>query len=80
MDTIACNFDDHHVARRDESNITAVELAAVNHELAVDSLLWCADLLMKKHRRSSIFLISLFCFLFFFSFFFLFLCFACVSY
>ena len=38
LDTFACNFDDHPDTRRDESDITAVELAAVRHVLAVDSL------------------------------------------
>ena len=40
LHSFACNFDDHPVTRRDESNITAVETAAVHHELEVDSLLW----------------------------------------
>ena len=35
--------------RGDESNITAVELAVVHHELAVDSLLQFVDSAMEKH-------------------------------
>ena len=38
----ACNYEDHSVTRRDESDITAVELAVLRHELAVDPLRWFA--------------------------------------
>ena len=37
-DSFACNYKDHPVTRRDGSDITAVELAALHHELAVDPL------------------------------------------
>ena len=53
LDSFACNFDDHPVTRRDEGNITAVDLAAVHHELAVDPLLRFVDFAMEKHWRSS---------------------------
>ena len=39
-DSFACNHEDHPVTHRDESDITAVELAALHHELAVDPLRW----------------------------------------
>ena len=38
LDSFARNCEDHPVTRRDESDITAVELAALHHELAVDPL------------------------------------------
>ena len=52
-DSFACNFEDHPVTRRDERNITAVELAALHHELAVDPLRWFAVFAMEKHWSSS---------------------------
>ena len=33
-----CNYEDHPVTRRDESDITAIELAALHHEFVVDPL------------------------------------------
>ena len=36
LDSFACNCEDHPVARRDESYITAVELAALHRKLAVE--------------------------------------------
>ena len=38
LDSFACNYKDHPVMRRDECDVTAVELAALHHELAVDPL------------------------------------------
>ena len=52
-DPFACNCKDHRVTRRDESDITAVELAALHHELAVDPLRWFANFAMEKHWHSS---------------------------
>ena len=49
----ACNNEEHPVKCRDESDVTAVELAALQHELAVDPLLWFADFAKKKHWHSS---------------------------
>ena len=49
----ACNCEDHIVTLRDESNITAVEVAALHHELVVRPLLWFADFAMEKHWQSS---------------------------
>ena len=49
LDSFACNFDDYPVTRRDESDITAVELAALHHELAVDPLRWFVDFETGKH-------------------------------
>ena len=43
----------HPVTRRDESDITAVELAALHRKLAVDPLRWFADFAMEKHWHSS---------------------------
>ena len=43
FDFLACNCEDHPVTRRDESDITAVELAALHHELAVDPLRWLSS-------------------------------------
>ena len=53
MDSFACNYQDHSVTRRDESDITAVELAALPHELAVDPLRWFGDFVVEKHWHSS---------------------------
>ena len=53
MDSFTCNFDHHFVTRRDESNISAVELAVVHHELAVDSLLRFVDFAMENYWRPS---------------------------
>ena len=52
--TFACNCEDHLVTRRDASDITAVELGALHHELAVDPLRWFADLAMEKLWHSSV--------------------------
>ena len=51
--SFACNCEDHPVTRRDESDITAVVLAALHHELAVDPLRLFADFAMEKHWHSS---------------------------
>ena len=48
MDVYGCNYEDHTVNRRDESDITAVDFAVLHHELAVDPLRWFADFAMKK--------------------------------
>ena len=48
-----CNFNDHPVTRRDESNVTAVEVAVVHHELEVDSLLWFVDFAGENHCGSA---------------------------
>ena len=48
MDVYGCNYEDHPVNRRDESDITAVDLAVLHHELAVDPLRRFADFAMKK--------------------------------
>ena len=53
LDSFACNCEDHSVTRRDESDIAAVKLAALHHELAVDPLRWFADFAMEKHWHSS---------------------------
>ena len=47
-DSFACNYEDHPVTRRDESDITAVELTALVRELAVDPLRWFDDFVMEK--------------------------------
>ena len=44
---------DHPVTREDDSDITAVELAALHQERAVDPLRWFADFAMQKHWHSS---------------------------
>ena len=49
----ALNNEDHPVTRRDASDITAVELAALHHELAVGPLRWFAHFAMERHWRSS---------------------------
>ena len=49
LDSFACNYQDHPVTRRDESDITAVELAPLHHELAVDLLRWFVDFATEKH-------------------------------
>ena len=38
LDSFACNYENHPVTRRDESDIPAVEFAALHHELAVGPL------------------------------------------
>ena len=53
LDSFACNYEGHPVTRRDDSDITAVELAALHFELAVDPLRWFADFAMEKHWHSS---------------------------
>ena len=53
VDSFACNYRDHPVRRRDEIDSTAVELAVLHHELAVDPLRWFADIAMQKHWHSS---------------------------
>ena len=53
LDLFACNYEDHLVTRRDESDTTAVELAAVHHELAVDPWRWVSDFAAEKHWHSS---------------------------
>ena len=42
LESFACNYEDHPVTRRDDSDVTAVELAALHHELAVDPVRWFA--------------------------------------
>ena len=53
LDSFACIYEDHPVTGRDESDITAVELAALHDELAVDPLCWFADFSVEKHWHSS---------------------------
>ena len=54
LESFACDNEDHPATRRDESDITAVKLAAVRHELAVGSLLWLGDFFAMEGRwRSS---------------------------
>ena len=50
-DSVACNYKDHPVTCRDESDITAVELAALHHELA-----WthCVGLLTSRWKNAGI--------------------------
>ena len=48
LDSSACDYEDHLLTRRDESDIIAVELGALHHEL-VDPLRWCADFVAEKH-------------------------------
>ena len=48
LDSVTCNYKDHPDTRRDESDITAVEMAALHHELAVDPLRWFADFAVGK--------------------------------
>ena len=50
---VACNYKDHHGTRRDESDITAVELAGLHHELVVDAMRWFSDFATEKHWHSS---------------------------
>ena len=53
LDSFACSYVDHLVTRRDERVITAVELAVLHHELAVDPLRWFSDVVaVKKHWHS----------------------------
>ena len=35
-DFFACNYEDHRLTRDDEGSITAVEMAAIHPELALD--------------------------------------------
>ena len=53
LDSLACHYEDHPVKRRNESDITAVELAALHHELAVDPLCSFSDLAADMHRYFS---------------------------
>ena len=53
LDSFACSYEDHPVTRRDESDVTAVGLAALDRELAVDPPRWFADFSMEKHWHSS---------------------------
>ena len=53
LDSCTRNHEDHPVTRRDESDITAVELAALHRELAVDPLRWISDFAAEKHWHSS---------------------------
>ena len=53
LDSFACNNEDYPVTRQNKSDITAVELAALHHEVAVDPLHWFADFATEKHRHSS---------------------------
>ena len=53
LDPFACNCEGHPDTLRRESDITAVELAALHHELAVDPVRWFADFAMKEHWHSS---------------------------
>ena len=53
LESFACNYEDHPVRRGVESDITAVELAALHHELAVDPLRWFAVFAMEKHWQTS---------------------------
>ena len=48
LDSFACNYEDHLVTCRVESDITAL-----HHQLAVDPLCWFADFAMEKHWHSS---------------------------
>ena len=48
MDVYVCHCEDRPVSRRDESDNTAVHLAALHHVLAVGSLRSFADFAMKK--------------------------------
>ena len=41
------------VTRRDENEITAVEAAALHHELVVDPLRWFDDFAVEKYWHSS---------------------------
>ena len=53
LESFACHCENHPVTRRDDSDITALELAAVHHELAVDQLRWFAGFSAEKHWHSS---------------------------
>ena len=55
LDPFACNYEDHPVTRRRRSDITAVEPAALHHELAarLTHLRWSADFAMEEHWHSS---------------------------
>ena len=53
LESFACNCEDHLVALRRESDITAVELAALHHKLTFDPLRWIAGFAMEEHWRSS---------------------------
>ena len=48
MDSFACNYEDHPVTHCDGRNVTAVELVALHHAVAVDPLHWFADFAMEK--------------------------------
>ena len=52
-DSFVCNCEDHPVTRRDARDVTAVELAVLHHELAVNPLRWFADFAMEKLKHSS---------------------------
>ena len=52
-DSVAGNSEDQLVTRRYESNITAAELVALHHELAVGPLRWFTDFATEKHWLSS---------------------------
>ena len=53
LDSVACDCEDRLVALQLESDITAVELAALHHDLAVVPLRWFAAFTMKEHWHSS---------------------------
>ena len=53
LDSFACNYEDYLVTHQGESDIIAVELAALHHELAVDPLRWFADFAGERHWHSS---------------------------
>ena len=55
LNSFACNCEGHLVTlkRRDESDMTAVELAALHHEPAVDPLRWFSGFVAGKQWHSS---------------------------
>ena len=53
MNSPAGHYEDHSGTRRDESDITAVELGARHHQLVVDPLQWLDDIALEKHWHSS---------------------------
>ena len=46
LDSFACNYEDHPVTHRGESDINALELAVLHDDLAVDPRRWFADFAM----------------------------------
>ena len=53
LDSFACNSEDHLVTHRGESDTTAVKLAVVHHEFAVDPLRRFFVFAMDNHWHSS---------------------------